>query len=124
MTINLNLGNSMTFFLCVCRKTNLNKVTCNLREGLDISKLSTTGADFELIPNDDPYIEDEKEAEHYQQNLMENLNPECADFCDEEGDKNSDDDDMASVSVCFLLCFQCRIRIMRCVLTDSICHDI
>lgn len=98
--------------VCVCCKTNLSKVTRNLKEGLDISKLSTTGADFELIPNnEDAYIEDEKEAEQYQQKLIENLNPACADFCDEEDGKNSNDDSTnddnddnikASIIICLL----------------------
>jgi hypothetical protein len=62
---------------------NLNKVTCSLKEGLDLNKLSTTGADFELVGTDDPYIEDEEEVEEkmrYQQNIVQHLKPECADL--------------------------------------------
>lgn len=75
-------------------------MTCSLKEGLDINKLSTTGADFELVDRDDPYIEDEDEVEEklrYQEKIVDHLKPECADFCDDgEDDGSSDADALAS----------------------------
>lgn len=71
-------------------------MTCTLKEGLDINKL-TTGTDFEVVANgNEPYIEEEEEVEEkllYQQKIIEHLNPECADFYDDAGESGSADGD-------------------------------
>ena len=81
----------------------MNRVTCSLKEGLDLNKLSTTGTDFEVVDTNDPYIEDEEEVEEklrYQQEVVDHLKPECADFCEEgEGDEdNGNEGDATSAS--------------------------
>lgn len=69
-------------------------MTCKLKEGLDISQLtSAAGADFELVGQEDTYIEDEEEVEEkllYQRKVVEHLNPECADMGDEGISSDSD----------------------------------
>lgn len=79
-------------------------MTRNLKEGLDLNKLSTTGVDFELIHTEGPHIEEEEEVEEkraYQENVVQYLNPECVDV-HEEGDEDSDisaDNDNTMVSI-------------------------
>lgn len=77
-------------------QANLNRVTCDLKEGLDISKLSTTGADFELISREDKDEEEEEERAveeklAYERNLLQHLNPECIDLVEEEEETGEDD---------------------------------
>lgn len=89
-------------------------MTCTLKEGLDINKL-TTGTDFEVVANgNDPYIEEEEEVEEklqYQQKIIEHLNPECADFCDDDSESGSADGhgdvDAAMASIC-VICGVCK----------------
>lgn len=78
-------------------------VTCALKEGLEISKLSTTGADFELIQEVNSFNEKEAEEDkrfQYQQRVVEHLNPACADFCEEEEEDETDADADALASNC------------------------
>ena len=70
-------------------------MTVGLKEGLDIGKLSTTGADIEFVPKSEVEIteleeeEEEENGEVYQHKVLEYLNPECADFHDDdENDEN------------------------------------
>ncbi len=74
-------------------------MTCELKEGLDLNQLTSGGADFEVIPREDTYIEDEEEVEEkllYQRNVVEHLNPECVDIDDGE---NGSDSEVCSTSV-------------------------
>lgn len=83
-------------------QANVNRVTCSLKDGLDLNKLSTTGTDFEVVDTDDPYIEDEEEVEEklrYRTEIVDHLKPECADFCEEcDGEDNGNDSDPALAS--------------------------
>ena len=77
-------------------------MTYKLKEGLDITKLTGEGADFEVVTQEDTaYIEDEEEVEEkllYQSKVVEHLNPECADLGEEES-SDSDANLDATVSV-------------------------
>ena len=71
----------------------MGKLTSKLKDGLDISQLTSGGADFEVVGQEDTYIEDEEEVEEkllYQRKVVEHLNPECADLGDEGASSDSD----------------------------------
>ena len=84
----------------------MNGITRNLKEGLDLNKLHTTGADFELIAQEEPQIKevDTKEEELYQERVMKYLNPECLDVQEEDRDGDGDaNSNMVRVCVCLFV---------------------
>ena len=84
----------------------MNGITRNLKEGLDLNKLHTTGADFELIAQEEPQIKevDTKEEELYQERVMKYLNPECLDVQEEDRDSDGDaNSNMVRVCVCLFV---------------------
>ncbi len=95
-------------------KPNLNRVTVSLKEGLDLNKLSTVGADLEIeskcnAQEEEEEGNEEEEAEKelfYQRQVLKHLNPECADFFgndseDEDEQVNSNSNNM--VTECYII---------------------
>ena len=80
----------------------MNRVTISLKEGLDLDKLSTVGADMEIDSKCDAQLEEEREEEEeekelfYQQQVLKNLNPECADFFGNDSEDEQENSDSST----------------------------